>query len=381
MKKVIVTAGPIPAKLDSVKIITNMFKGGLAVKTAEMLQATGEFDVEIVKWKGTEAKFRIPDSPFDDPKVTSVEDFGEYRNYLLQSSADAYILAAAVANLMPVNPWRGKFPSHNYEVGEEFDIRFCIAPRVIDEIKEFHPRSTLIGYKLFDGTDEELVDAGWETLCGSRSNVVFCNRPSTAAQEKITLLPDGTQIPMSFDEHIEFIKRVINLKWYSTEISDLGLGFVPDITNNLNCMHRNLKKIQTEKPPYMFGTIAMRIDDGFITTTRGKRGKRFAKVHSVNHTTGTIVASQKATMNAPFIHRILEAYPDYKWVLHGHRQIDHPMGTYPYCFSGTTEETELLESMPLNFGEVFNIQGHGYYAFFKTQEEMENWVAENYPTD
>ena len=40
MKKVVISAGPIPAQLDPVKFITNKFKGGLALKTAEYAAMT-----------------------------------------------------------------------------------------------------------------------------------------------------------------------------------------------------------------------------------------------------------------------------------------------------------------------------------------------------
>ena len=70
---------------------------------------------------------------------------------------DPDLLAAAVSNLMPSEPWEGKFPSHLYDVGEEFTVKFKIAPRIIDQIKQKYPHSTLIGYKLFDGPDETLI--------------------------------------------------------------------------------------------------------------------------------------------------------------------------------------------------------------------------------
>lgn len=58
-KKVLISVGPIPAKLDSVKFLTNRFKGGLALKTAEYLANCGN-DVTIVAWKFTELKTEIP---------------------------------------------------------------------------------------------------------------------------------------------------------------------------------------------------------------------------------------------------------------------------------------------------------------------------------
>ena len=46
-KKVLISVGPIPARLDSVKFITNRFKGGLAFKTAYHLLNKG-YDTTII---------------------------------------------------------------------------------------------------------------------------------------------------------------------------------------------------------------------------------------------------------------------------------------------------------------------------------------------
>lgn len=59
MKKILITVGPIPARLDSVKFITNRFKGGLALKTAEWLKGKGH-QVTIVHWKNNIVDTWIP---------------------------------------------------------------------------------------------------------------------------------------------------------------------------------------------------------------------------------------------------------------------------------------------------------------------------------
>lgn len=46
-KRVLVTCGPIPARLDSVKYLTNMFKGGLAFRTANWLARDQDLEVKI----------------------------------------------------------------------------------------------------------------------------------------------------------------------------------------------------------------------------------------------------------------------------------------------------------------------------------------------
>lgn len=369
MKKVILSAGPIPGKLDSVKIITNKFKGGLAVKTAEELALCHDLQVELVIWQGTEVRFQYPESARRIP-VTAVEDIYAYRDYMRETAADAYILAAAVANLIPANPWPGKFPSHHYRVGDEFDIRFTIAPRIIDEVKHHHPRSTLIGYKLFDGSESELIDAGWETLCNSRANVIFCNHPRTAKHEKVALMPDGTFQHVSFAQHIAFIARVINLQWYATRVQ--SEPYQNSWQAELDAL---IAEIGVRRDPYVFGTVAVRDGDGFITTTRGKRGDGiYCKVFGVDHAARVVSASHKSTLNAPFIERLLALHPTCGWVLHGHRQIAG-VPTYPYSFSGTLEETHLADVLQAT-DTVFNIEHHGYYAVFKSLDHAWGWLRE-----
>jgi phosphopantothenoylcysteine synthetase/decarboxylase len=140
-KKVVISCGPIPARLDSVKFLTNRFKGGLAFKTANFLK--DEYDLTIVKWTHTELPNKYD---WTNTQIVNVIDVAQYYKWFEEHAADydAFIMAAAVANLMPSNPWEGKFPSHNYKVGDQFDIKFEIAPRAIDIIKKVNPRACLI---------------------------------------------------------------------------------------------------------------------------------------------------------------------------------------------------------------------------------------------
>ncbi|MHA2426997.1 MAG: phosphopantothenoylcysteine decarboxylase domain-containing protein [Candidatus Hermodarchaeia archaeon] len=355
--KILLTAGPIPAKLDSVKVVTNKFKGGLSALAAARL---GEyFDVEVIKWEG--AQLKLP--PYIE--VTNISDVLDYKDTVLSTEADAYILSAAVANLMPVSPWRGKFPSHNYSVGEEFDIKFTIAPRIIDQVKKEYPRSTLIGYKLLDGSEESLIQAGTDTMRQSRANVVFCNHPKTAKVYKVALTPDGSRIRMTFDEHIDFIRRTVNLKWYRTII--IAEGLQPSAVEAWKEVE-HLKEILDEVAFYGgFGTIAVRAQRGFATTTRGKKGNGICFVWSADPETRTVIANTKATMNAPTIHRMFQAYPEARYILHSHKQIKE-LPTNPYAFPGTHEEDE----MPLKC--AFNVKHHGYYSALNSREELYAWI-------
>lgn len=382
MKHIVITAGPIPAKLDSVKTVTNKFKGGLAILTAVTLQRSHQ--VTIIAHESTQ----IPGEQLTETtRVIRIKDVMDCYKALQETKADTYLLAGAVANLMPSNPWEGKFPSHNYKVGDKFNIEFEIAPRAIDKIREWHPKATLIAYKLFDGTEEELLHAGHETLRESKAHVVFCNHPAWAKTKKIALTQDGAVLPMSFDDHISFIEQTSALKWYSTHYTPIWWqntrkDELTKIVETLGKRDRNL----------LLGCAAFRTDgEGtFITTARGKT---YASEHvcvdfvgndlKVHVADGGPLAREtklsKATLNAPTLAKIFENHEEINCILHGHQQLQG-VATFPYAFPGTTEEVEIANNIYLTKNPelppiCFNIAGHGYYAGFQSIEAAQLWLG------
>src|ERR1035441_6034934 len=87
---------------------------------------------------------------------------------------DAVILGAAVANLIPVERFPGKFPSHNYKPGDIIPFSLKIAPRIIDEVKAVAPKTHLFGFKLLSGVPhDELISAAYGVLLESHATAVF----------------------------------------------------------------------------------------------------------------------------------------------------------------------------------------------------------------
>jgi hypothetical protein len=362
MKHLVISVGPIPAKLDSVKLITNKFKGGLALQTAKELAK--DFVVTIVAHQSTNVSIKDWKDA-DNVKIIRIGDVMHYHEVIKATDADVYVLAGAVANLMPVNPWKGKFPSHQYKEGEVFDIPFTLAPRIIDRVRTWHPKATLIGYKLFDGTQDELVAAGHETLRHSKATVVFCNHPSTAKDWKTAVTSDGSVIGMNFAEHIAWIRRCANLEWFSTKHKGEAEG---QNKPHAKLMEGMLEKVTVESGPYLFGTVAIRDKEGpgFWTTARGKTGNRqFVHVADVDleNRTVTVDGPVKATLNAPTLHAIFTANPAANVIIHGHNDDNgekFPTAQrFPYAFPGTTEEVTLAQKAKKG---VFQVEHHGYYT-------------------
>lgn len=365
-KSVVISCGPIPARLDSVKFITNRFKGGLAFKTAKELIDSG-YNVTIVKWKFTtltnelEVYYKL--GKFD---LVNVLDVFEYYNWYEEHACgyDAFIMAAAVANLTPSNPYDGKFPSHNYKVGEKFNIEFEIAPRAIDIIKQKNSRCCLIGYKLFDAkNDEELIEIAKHTLHDSKANIIFANTPSEAKSRKIALFQDDTHLEVDFDEHIQLIKQAIDSVYFKTILVDEPV----EKKNQISLAKLAVKEYekQLEDEGYNFGTIAIKVsDDGdFVTTSRGHNGEPVYVSHvEVDETLGlyNVYASSKATLNAPLLSEYMK---DYDYVIHKHKSEFESMGLVSnintsYIFPGTLEEYKMYDTL---FGDKSVYEyGHGY---------------------
>ena len=344
-KRVVISCGPIPARLDSVKFITNRFKGGLAFKTADYLVKHG-FDVTIVKWKFTEIDQTLRDNT---TLVVNVNDVFDYYNWFEQNACnyDAFVMAAAVANLTPSNPYEGKFPSHNYKIGEKFNIQFEIAPRAIDVVKQKNPRACLIGYKLFDtDSDEELTDIARHTLADAKANIIFANRPKDAKSRKLAVFADNTVLECNFEEHLELIARAISQEYFKTNVEN----FDHNESNNASINHAIAIIKMFERTFNKFGTVAIPVNDSgsFVTTSRGHKGNPVL-VRNIDYQNRIVYASDKATLNAPLLGALVKEFGHKYIIVHRHeddlnykKDVTFNISISSYLFPGTEEETNRI---------------------------------------
>lgn len=386
MKKIVISAGPIPARLDSVKFITNRFKGGLALKTATYLAEWPNNLVTLVIWKFTDIS-EINKELFDG--IVFVSDVFEYFKWFTDhaNDYDAFVMAAAVANLTPVSPYEGKFPSHDYKPGDEFDIRFMIAPRAIDAIKRHNPRACLIGYKLFDAqTDEELIGIARHTLKDSKANIIFANTPKDAKSRKIALTQDGSVIECDFDDHMSLINRAVQQEYYMTRIEKPDAGFWHDI----NVREAAAMVKMFEKTFDGYGTIAVTVNGRngvFMTTSRGHEktpvavfgiegnNKKQIMFGMKAENKNIVMASDKATLNAPALKAML-SMTGQAYVVHRHAKTV-AANSASYIFPGTWEEYVSVQWKTRN--DYFEEPGHGYLKAFSFSEVDWNDYHEVFP--
>ena len=364
MRKILISGGPVHANLDAVKIITNKFKGGLMLKLAEELAS---HNTEVTYLCSRQSK--LPKNIHYIHHLTFHEGFDDYRLRVntMAPEMDAVILGGAVANLIPVNPWKGKFPSHNYKAGDIIPIDFTIAPRVIDEAKNnMKAGAHLFGFKLLSGVKrEELIDAAYEVLTGSGATAVFANDAKDIMRVH-AVTKERAIHTLARDEIMNFVLDRMNEQYYRTQPTSKAGDAKKECKEDKEMLKKVIEKNKdkfTKVDDYQFGCIAIRTARNTIVTTgRGKKElDDVVEVINVDHTNRVIYADKKATLNAPLLHKIFKDLPDTNLIMHFHHQIEG-LETVPYACPGTFEDSYRKIKGP------FNIENHGCFLTFPNVE-------------
>jgi phosphopantothenate---cysteine ligase (CTP) len=361
-KRILITGGPVHAYIDAVKLVTNRFKGG------RMAQMANDF-VEQYECDVTYLCTRDSSQPKPHPRMTVAyhDGFDDYREKVKRLAAQHtdVILGAAVANLIPANPIKGKFPSHHYKPGDIIPINFTIAPRIVDEVKAAAPYTNLFGFKLLAGVPhDELIHAAYETLLESGSMAVVAHDAKDLEKKYIVTKERGVH-PIGNEGLVAYLWSLMTDTYYRSIVAppdefsaDEGV-FRSEVARWMDGMPELFTKVEGG---LLFGTIAMRPlcdTEGFWTTARGKTElsgavhvKRVDHVERKVHTVRT-----KATLNAPLLDRIFRTLPNVQSIVHAHHQVPD-LPTLPYAPPGSVRDTERTIT------GSFNIAEHGCFMLF-----------------
>ena len=359
-KRILITGGPVHAYLDAVKLVTNKFKGGLMAQLAYDFAEGFECSVTYLCAKGLTKQH---------PRLTVLEhdgfhDYREQVSELAKTHTDV-ILGAAVANLIPANPWKGKFPSHDYQPGDIVKVDFMVAPRIIEDVKKAAPHVNLFGFKLLSGVPhEELVRAAYGIVQEAHATAVIAN-DATNLQQKFIVTKERAVHPVGNDDLASYLWLLMSDEYYRTEVAPaVGLTAEEGVFRSLvGHWSSHMPELFTEvEGGLLFGTIAMRSNQGgFWTTARGKKELDGAvHVTEVDHDKRVVhTVGAKATLNAPLLDLIFWANPDVATIIHSHDQVIG-LPTHPYAPPGSVRDTRR------DITESFNIEEHGAFLLFDT---------------
>jgi phosphopantothenate---cysteine ligase (CTP) len=376
--KILITGGPVHAYLDDVKLITNKFKGGLMANLAEMLMSKGDVEVTYLTTRDSKHPQSVEVEVGDrinkvNATVLFHDGIHDYRKQVLELAPkfDAVILGAAVANLIPLNPFVGKFPSHNYKVGDKIPIEFTIAPRIIDEVKKVAPNVHLFGFKLLSGVPhEELISAAYGVLLESHATAVFANDRKDLLHKYAVTKERGVH-PMNMEDMAKFIVQCVQDEYYRTTFSETpppsGYDFTL-LTEFYTLLYEFKDQFEMIPEGYTFGTIATRHPHGgFLTTGRGKHEiADTIFVKEVIHNERLVIVhskEKKASLNAPLLDWIFRNNPNVKSIVHVH---NHDLWTLrqEYAPPGTVRDSQR------NVTKSFFIENHGAFYLLDKNDNI-----------
>ena len=366
MKHVLITAGTVYGPLDANKLVGNRVRGIWAEQFAQHLCDMGH-KVTLLVPDTSKSNIRISDPA---PSYTRVyhRGFAEYHQKCREMAAavDAAVMAAAVVNWVPAEPYLGKMPTKGYKAGDIINVPFILAPHVIDDMKKINPKLTLIGCKMLVNAEEsELIEAAYDVLLRAKCNAVVANDMGRGLRRKLVVNQDRTvqEYADDFDGMYANLLGHIEDEHYHTVENSVGK---PDPDPAARALFdRVVAKYESgftkrdSTSDRVFGSVLVRSSLGFLVSPREK-GARFGSPDAVDvrkvigHSVHTF--GGHATLNAPLLVQMAKKYPEAHAVLHQHEQIPG-LPTVDYAPPGTVRDND--RDIP---GPAFNIKGHGFVA-------------------
>lgn len=165
----------------------------------------------------------------------------------------------------------------------------------------------------------------------------------------------------------EFLKQAYEDVYYKTVISDEVIKINKDDLKLYKYYIDKYKDKMMQRKyndKYYFGCVAVKTDNGFITTIRGKENfEEYTIVKNVNHDEHIInVINKKASLNAPLLDYLFKN-SEVKAIVHLH-DFDDTLPYYEYAFPGTVKDTVR------NNKQSFNIKYHGLIYLFDIDRKI-----------
>ncbi|MER2111937.1 MAG: phosphopantothenoylcysteine decarboxylase [Solibacillus isronensis] len=158
-KKVLITSGGTFEKWDNVRGHTNLSKGTMGCYLAE---AALEKGADVIYMHGVFTQLPEHQTEMQLIKFEGIEDLGDKLKTILESEQIDYVIMAVAGSDWLIDKVfdqqgnelteRGKMPSDEPPI-----IHFKKAPKILAQIKNWAPETTLIGFKLEATEDESFL--------------------------------------------------------------------------------------------------------------------------------------------------------------------------------------------------------------------------------
>lgn len=186
-QSILVTAGPTPVPIDSVRRIVTRFTGQLGLEIASELHLRGANAHLLLAGGKLQAPAWLPHTCV----ATYDEYFAAVMQRLSQVPTSCGIFSAAVADYRPEKVVEGKIPSG----GAWKELKLVPTRKVIDEVRRSYPKLSMVSFKYQEQMQHEaLIEIARERLKRGDKLVVANRGEETGPQgEQVAHLVSATQ--------------------------------------------------------------------------------------------------------------------------------------------------------------------------------------------
>lgn len=177
-KKVLITSGGTFEKWDNVRGHTNLSKGTMGCYLAEAAYAK---NAEVIYMHGIFAQIPAHKDQMRLVKFEGIEDLGQTLKQIVEAEHIDYVIMAVAGSDWLIDKVfdqsgnelteKGKMPSDEPPI-----IHFKKAPKILAQVKNWAPNTTLIGFKLEATEDEQyLIDRATKRMQAANADYMIAN--------------------------------------------------------------------------------------------------------------------------------------------------------------------------------------------------------------
>lgn len=177
-KKVLITSGGTFEKWDNVRGHTNLSKGTMGCYLAEAAYAK---NAEVIYMHGIFAQIPAHKDQMRLVKFEGIEDLGQTLKQIVEAEHIDYVIMAVAGSDWLIDKVfdqsgnelmeKGKMPSDEPPI-----IHFKKAPKILAQVKNWAPNTTLIGFKLEATEDEQyLIDRATKRMQAANAEYMIAN--------------------------------------------------------------------------------------------------------------------------------------------------------------------------------------------------------------
>jgi phosphopantothenate-cysteine ligase/phosphopantothenoylcysteine decarboxylase/phosphopantothenate--cysteine ligase len=211
-KHILVTAGSTWIPIDTVRVITNIFKGKIGLTIAKTAANMGAKVTLLLGPSLDVSKTEFP----SNLHVIRFKYFDELDSLMTENlkinSFDAVIHSAAVSDFKLAKAHVGKIKSDT----KKLTLELVPTKKIVDGIKDLAPKAYLVKFKLEVGiTPEQLIKVAFKSLKQSNADLIVANiyDPKFTDHEVYIITTDGKSHKVTGKEDIaRDILKEVNLR-------------------------------------------------------------------------------------------------------------------------------------------------------------------------